>query len=90
MPAMRRWGLVAAGAVAVVAIVAFGLRRPAGDAQRAALYAKTLEAVRTTCVPVTAATESYCRDQANLLLDFPECDAECVRLARQVRREPRR
>jgi hypothetical protein len=54
------------------------------------MYQRTLANVRATCSPPAPAVESHCRDLAALLLDFPECDADCVALARRIRNEPTR
>jgi hypothetical protein len=65
-------------------------RWSAANPHRGELYQRTLENVRATCSPPKPGVESYCRDQALLLLDFPECDAACVALARKIRGEPTR
>ena len=60
------------------------------DQRRAEMYQRTLETARSTCTPPKPGLESYCRDQATLLLEFPECDPACVALARRIRGEPTR
>jgi hypothetical protein len=60
------------------------------DPRRAELYHRTLDAVHGLCEPAKPELESHCREQAALLLDFPECDRSCVELVRRVRREPSR
>jgi len=65
-------------------------RKQTQDAHRAEMFQRTLESVRSACFPPKAGVESYCRDQALLLLEFPECDPACVALARKVRNEPTR
>ncbi len=57
---------------------------------RKAVYARTLENVRSVCKTPDLALEEYCREQAALLLEFPECDDPCRELAygRIVRRAP--
>ena len=60
------------------------------DLQRGEMYQRALANVRASCEPLKPDLETYCREQATLLLGFPECDAECVVLVRSIRREPRR
>jgi hypothetical protein len=80
--------LLAALALVVLWQVASKMRVP--DPHRVEMYQRTLETVRSSCAEPKPAVKSYCRDQAALLLEFPECDAECVALARRVRGEPTR
>ena len=54
------------------------------------MYRGALENVRARCVPLKPELESYCRDHATLLLDYPECDPACVALVRKIRGEPTR
>jgi hypothetical protein len=84
-------------AVSVVALASLGawvwhIRTQWQEANqhRGEMYQRTLETVRSVCVNPKPGVESYCRDQALLLLEFPECDPECVALARKVRGEPTR
>jgi hypothetical protein len=49
--------------------------------ERAALQQGALEALRTVCARGDPALDDYCRAQARLLLDLPECDAACRELA---------
>jgi hypothetical protein len=53
------------------------------DAERKALYDHTLSTLRTVCATPhwPDGLRSYCRDQAELVVRFPECDAECRALA---------
>ena len=61
------------------------------EADRRALYQRTLENVRTICArdpgdrPV-----AYCRDQAEVLRALPECDDACKRLVASYRRRATR
>ncbi len=52
-------------------------------AERAAVYERTLRNVETVCVPPQGLS-NYCESQARFLAAFPECDAGCKRLVRQV------
>jgi cytochrome b pre-mRNA-processing protein 3 len=46
--------------------------------ERAALYARTLETLRTTCTQIQGSELlDYCRQQAEFVSRFPECDAAC-------------
>ncbi len=65
-------------------------RRALEDQKRAEMYRRTLENVRSVCAQPKPGLEGYCRDQATVLLEFPECDPACVALARKVRGEPTR
>src|SRR5262249_51748512 len=94
-PPTRRfpaWLAALALLLAAAAILAWQLSARFGppDPHRAGMYQRTLAAVRESCLPPGPNVESYCRDQAALLLTFPECDADCVALARNIRHEPGR
>lgn len=80
--------LLAALALAILWQAASKTR--ARDPHRVEMYQRTLETVRSSCAEPKPALKSYCRDQAALLLEFPECDPECVSLVRRVRGEPTR
>jgi hypothetical protein len=84
------WLLILGGAAAALLVWQGARFERAPDKHRVEMYQRTLESVRTTCFPPKAGVESYCRDQALLLLEFPECDPSCVSLARKVRGEPTR
>lgn len=88
----RVW--LVAGALALTLIGAWAWqqasRRGGSPQHRAEMFQHALENVRTRCVPPKAELDSYCRDHATLLLDYPECDAECVALVRRIRGEPTR
>jgi hypothetical protein len=77
-------------AVAIALMWQITSRSRAPNPKRGELYQRTLENVREFCDPQHAGLESYCRDQATALLEFPECDPACVSLARRIRREPTR
>ena len=79
--------MLAAGVIFVWQLTA---RWAPPDPRRAGMYQRTLASVRESCVPPKPNVESYCRDQAALLLTYPECDADCVALARAIRHEPGR
>ena len=93
MDARFRAGL-AVGALALAALGGWAWRQASrrGDSpqHRAEMFQETLENVRGRCIPPKPDLESYCRDHATLLLDYPECDAGCVALVRQIRGEPTR
>jgi hypothetical protein len=52
--------------------------------ERRALYDRTLSVLRSPCGPTrrTDALEKFCHDQAQFIIEFPECDAECLAVAR--------
>jgi hypothetical protein len=66
------------------------VKQEAENRRRDELYRRTLENVQSVCRAPEPGLESYCRAQAALLLEYPECDPDCVALAREVRGEPAR
>lgn len=52
-----------------------------------ALYDRTVESLGGVCRSHPTNLEDFCRDQAELVVRFPECDAACRALpaARQLR-----
>lgn len=88
----RGWLVVGLLALAVVGGWAWqqASRRGGSPQHRAEMFQQALQNVQARCVPPKAELESYCRDHATLLLDYPECDAECVALVRRIRNEPTR
>lgn len=60
-------------------------------AERRALYQRTLETLRLSCVHAEGPKLSeYCWKQAEFVVHFPECDRECHALARQCSPKPTR
>ncbi|MFO0589495.1 MAG: hypothetical protein U0441_18300 [Polyangiaceae bacterium] len=61
------------------------------EGERQALYQRTLATLRQTCSesPGPAMTD-YCREQAELIQHFPECDEDCHLLARRFLHVPAR
>lgn len=59
--------------------------------ERRVLYERTLETLRTSCThsPGPPLTD-YCRDQANFIERFPECDSACRELAARFAPQPSR
>ncbi len=54
------------------------------DPERHALYERTLETLRSSCMRSTGPTfTEYCRAQADFIERFPGCDSECHELARR-------
>jgi hypothetical protein len=53
--------------------------------ERRALYARTLDTLRTPCELGTRppGLESFCRKQAAFALEFPECDDVCATVAKR-------
>lgn len=84
-----RWLALALFCVALVAVRALGdakddrmIRAMAPD-ERAALYARTVENLRSSCAPgVEPVRWAWCEEQAKLAAKFPECDAACMALVR--------
>jgi hypothetical protein len=50
------------------------------EAERQAVYSHTIDELRSVCSAQPALRE-HCREQARLILKFPECDADCFALA---------
>lgn len=50
--------------------------------ERAALYERTITTLQHACVQPSGGTlSSYCREQAEFVEHFPECDQQCRKLA---------
>lgn len=63
------------------------------EAERRALYERTLQTLRGPCAPPEApegALLDHCRHEADLLRRFPECDATCDGLAARFLEQPSR
>jgi hypothetical protein len=60
--------------------------------ERRALYERTLRTLESSCDPRTQpdGLDDFCREQADFIVQFPECDAACLSLAKQHRRKPSR
>lgn len=59
--------------------------------QRQALYQRTSQTLQQSCATETdSALRDYCRDQADFILHFPECDEDCHALARRFLHVPAR
>jgi cytochrome b pre-mRNA-processing protein 3 len=76
-------------AVAVLGSVAFWAwsegdeRRALGrlpEAERRALYVRTLQSLEQLCTAPREGLRGYCQSQADFLAEFPECDSECYAL----------
>lgn len=67
----------------------FALRRMP-VAERAELYRSVGATVKTSCPSQEPALQAECRDQLDLLLMFPECDAECEAFAARYRPLPQK
>jgi hypothetical protein len=79
--------LLASGVLALWAWRQGAQRRAISDLptdKRAELYRSELDAFRSLCGqgPRTDALERRCREKAEFLLQFPECDQGCEQLAR--------
>jgi hypothetical protein len=62
------------------------------EPDRRALYQRTLETLTASCERGTrpSGLEAFCQQQAEFILQFPECDTSCQSLARQQRGTPSR
>lgn len=61
------------------------------EADRQALYQRTSQTLKQTCSESSGPQMTdYCRDQAELLLHFPECDDDCRALSRRYLHVPAR
>jgi len=55
--------------------------------ERQALLARTVQNLKSICSPAEDAMRDFCREQAQLALEFQECDKACQELAdRQLSR----
>jgi len=54
-------------------------------AERRALYLHVIRGMEAFCRLEAAAPEKWCRAQADLLFDLPECDQACNKLADRYR-----
>lgn len=95
----RRIAIFVAIAAAVVAVLALwradrGEERQAieqlSGQERRALYERTLNTLRTSCDPKTLpqGLDDFCREQAEFVVQFPECDDVCRSLAKPHQRKP--
>ena len=86
------WLVVALFVLATAGILVWQIAARSGspNQHRAEMFHRTLATVLESCSPPKPNLDSYCRDQAALLLEFPECSADCVALARAIRHEPGR
>jgi hypothetical protein len=58
---------------------------------RQELYERTMANLASICAGTDSRRrEDFCREQAELALRFPECDATCERLARAILLQPTR
>lgn len=61
------------------------------EPERRALYDRTLETLRTSCMHSRGPTlTKHCRDQATFIQRFPECQQECRELAERFEPKPSR
>jgi hypothetical protein len=52
--------------------------------ERHALYERTLQTLQSpSCDPARNGLKDYCRQQAEFIIKFPECDAACGELAKR-------
>lgn len=86
--------LVLLAALAVVCFIKTRLARELSElpaTERGALYERTLDTLRTTCTQARGPeVAEYCRQQADFITLFPECDAECRDLAARFAPGPSR
>lgn len=97
---MRSWSFYAAViaviATLVVAVIVYQWRsqeelRELPPAERHALYQRTIETLRSTCTHDNGPLlDEHCREQAELVARFEECDRDCYELARRFAQKPTR
>ena len=99
--AMARKSLTGFVVAAAVACAVFGWLwsrqseqraiRAMPEAERAALYRRTFDDLAKVCNPERAPElQGHCHEQAEFILNFPECDGSCGELARRVLANPTR
>jgi hypothetical protein len=62
------------------------------DAERHVLYQSTLDTLHYACAPTNSndSLQGFCDDQARFIVQFPECDSQCLSDATRARAQPRR
>jgi hypothetical protein len=90
---MRRWTIVAISLVGLaVALLWWWWQqteqgralRALPPADRVGLYERTLENLKTVCDPAPGrSVREFCREQATIILELPECDGACRALAQR-------
>jgi cytochrome b pre-mRNA-processing protein 3 len=62
------------------------------EADRAVLYQHTIDNLKRVCDPSArpSGLDEYCKQQAEFVLMFPECDAGCQALAKAHQGQPTR
>jgi hypothetical protein len=97
MHMILRWlagGLVVVALSATAAFHQMQLGREVNhlpEPERRALYHRTLETLKTTCTNASGPTlREYCREQAEFMKDFSECDDSCRALVLQLTITPPR
>ncbi len=96
--ALRDWGLLAfAVTVLGFTILASALSRRTASSvaklppdEQAALYARTLENLRTVCAGPAQDLQDYCAGEAAIALQLPQCDDSCRALAKPFTNQPTR
>jgi hypothetical protein len=93
VPAWVKWAALAvaiAGAILLLFHSEGAERRAIRDMpapERQALLARTVQNLNSICSPAEDAMRDFCREQAQLALEFQECDKACQELAdRQISR----
>jgi hypothetical protein len=91
-PRSRRYPAYVLTALATLSL-ALWLSSRAGEAsavrglpamERHALYERTLQILQSpSCDPSRSVLKDYCGQQAEFILEFPECDAACGELAKR-------
>jgi hypothetical protein len=91
------WGAVLLCLVAFAGLSLWQRERDASsvrampEGERKALYERTMETLRTVCSGEHAsAVPDLCREQAELVVSFPECDDACREIARRHWPKPTR
>lgn len=62
------------------------------EPERHVLYERTLATLHSPCDPAHGSDglKDYCREQAEFIVQFPECDVACASLARRYLASPAR
>ncbi len=96
-PSDRLTKLVVVAAIAAVIAILIGAQDRTGrairslpEAERHALYQRTFDTLRSTCKVDASNLDEYCREQASLIEQFPECDRDCRTVASPYLSHPTR
>jgi hypothetical protein len=87
LPGWAKWSAIIAAIVGAIFLVVWseGAERRAirdmPQTERQALFARTVQNLKSVCAAPSDAMRDFCGEQARLVLEFSECDHACQVLA---------